>query len=117
MNQMSVQDDILHGLTEFRDVLKNGELISKKLTVRKVKLNLKPTDYDSELVKVTRNLLNVSQAVFAEFIGVSVSTVQAWEREENNVSRSSARLMDEIRVNPDYWRKRLLDSAEQEVGV
>jgi DNA-binding transcriptional regulator YiaG len=112
---MSVSRDILEGLQEFRDAMEGNETAKKKLTCRKVKLNLKPTPYDPELVKVTRSVLNVSQAVFAEFIGVSVNCVQAWEQGENPVTGTPARLMDEIRLHPEYWRRRILESAEQQV--
>ena len=112
---MSVAKEIIDGLTEFSEVLKGGENVSSKLTVRRVKLNLKLTEYNPSLVREVRELLNVSQAVFAEFIGASPSTVQAWEQCGNPVARSSARLMDEIRRNPEYWRQRLLESAESDV--
>jgi len=112
----SVSRDILDGLTEFRDALSSGKPVSDKLTCRKVKLNLKPTPYDPELVKVTRATLNVSQSVFAEFIGVSLNTLRAWEQGDNPVTGAAARLMDEIRQQPDYWRRRVLELAEtQEV--
>ena len=41
----SVRRDLLDGLQELRDALHSGERISDKLTVCKVKLNLRPTRY------------------------------------------------------------------------
>lgn len=110
---MSFADDILHGLNEFNDALNGDARAKQRLTFRKVKLNLQPTAYDPELVRTTRRLLGASQGVFAEFLGVSVQTVQAWEQGINPVSRAPARLMDEIRHNPDYWRSRLQELATQ----
>ena len=54
----------------------------------------------------TRKLLRASQSAFANFIGANVKTVQAWEQGGNPVSGVSARFLDEIRHNPDYWRQR-----------
>ena len=110
---MSFADDILQGLNEFNDALEGDRKAAKRLTCRKVKLNLKPTAYGPESVRKTRHLLGASQGVFAEFLGVSVQTVQAWEQGVNPVSRAPARLMDEIRHNPAYWRERLQELATQ----
>ena len=81
--------------------------IDKKFTVRKVTLDLSPSQYDPELVKTTREILGTSQAVFARFIGVSVRTVRAWEQGINVPMDIACRLMDEIRHDPKYWRARL----------
>jgi DNA-binding transcriptional regulator YiaG len=105
--QNSISRDILDGLQDLRDVLQKGERVSDKLTVRKVKLKLKPTRYTPKRVQTTRRVLNVSQAVFAEFLGVSISCVRAWEQGDNPVSGAAARLMDEIRQDPEYWRRRV----------
>lgn len=107
----SVSKQIIEGLEELRDALSSGEKISQKLTCRNVSLKLRPTPYDPELVRETRMRLNVSQAVFAEFIGVSLNTVRAWEQGDNPVTGAPARLMDEIRENPEYWRNRVLQMA------
>lgn len=108
--------DIIDGLQEFADALDSGEPISEKFTCHKMVLNLEPTPYDPELVKATRKVLNVSQSVFARFLGVSTSAVQAWERGENPVTGAAGRLMDEIRENPRYFRKRLMSMAERKDG-
>ena len=109
---MSFADDILDGLNEFKAAVDGDRAAAKRLTWRKVKLNLKPTEYAPELVRETRQLLGTSQSVFAEFLGVSVQAVQAWEQGVNPVGRAPARLMDEIRHDPDYWRARLLEMAD-----
>lgn len=108
---MSFAGDILHGLKEFNDAMNGDKRAQKRLTFRKVKLNLQPTTYDPELVRATRAQLGTSQRVFAEFLGVSVQTVRAWEQGINPVSPASARLLDEIRHDPEYWRARLRELA------
>ena len=108
----TIGTEILEGLREFNDALASGSSVSDKLTVRKLKLTLKPKKYDPELVRITRMCLGVSQAVFAEFLGVSVKTVRAWEQGNNPVNGAAARLMDEIRDSPEHFRARLLKLAE-----
>ncbi len=104
---------IVDRLNDFADALESGEPISARFTCRKVVLNLLPVTYDPSLVKQTRAILSVSQNIFAQFLGVSVDTVQAWESGVNSPSDMACRFMDEIRHNPKYWRKRLMDSMCQ----
>ena len=102
-------------LTEFADALESGENIPAKFTCRKVVVNLVPQAYQPSLVKRTRTILSVSQGIFAQFLGVSVDAVQSWETGINPPSDLACRFMDEIRHDPKYWRKRLLESITQRV--
>lgn len=96
------------GLEEFVDELQNDKAgATKKFICRKITLDLAPTTYDPDLVRGTRRLLRASQAVFAQFLGVPIQAVRAWEEGVNQPSDSAARLMDEIRHDPPYWRKRM----------
>lgn len=102
-------------LGEFADTLESGKPLSAKFTCRKVVLDLCPMAYDPKLVKQTRAILSVSQSIFAQFLGVSVDTVQAWESGVNAPKDMACRFMDEIRHDPGYWRRRLMDSISQKV--
>lgn len=102
-------------LTAFANALEAGDDICAKFTCRKIVLNLLPKAYDPLLVKRTRAILSVSQSIFAQFLGVSVDTVQSWERGVNTPSEMACRFMDEIRHDPEYWRQRLMDSVSQKV--
>lgn len=104
--------ELLEGMQEFTEALESSSEISEQFNVRTIKLNLQPTDYSAEAARAARELLGASQAVFAEFLGVSVKTVQAWEQGINPPSGMAARFMDEIRHNPAIYRKRLLELAE-----
>lgn len=106
----SVGKKIIEGLREFTAALENDEPIAEKFTCRKVTLDLLPVAYDPQAVKATRKLLAASQGVFAQFLGVSVKTVCAWEQGRIAPSDMACRFMDEIQRNPDYWRKRLRES-------
>ncbi len=104
-------EKIIERLKGFAESLENGDNITDKFTCRTIKLNLQPTAYSADLVKEVRNLLGSSQAIFAEFIGVSVKTLQDWEQGRKSPQNTACRFMDEIRGNPGYWQKRLRDSA------
>jgi putative transcriptional regulator len=101
-----LENEILEALADFTDALEKGE-VTKRFTCRQIKLNLVPTRYNPELVKHTRKILGVSQALFARFLGISPKTVRAWEQGANNPHPMACRFMDEIRLKPSYWNERL----------
>lgn len=95
--------DLIEGFDQLVADLRSDAPIEKKYTCRRVILELEPQTYTADQVKETRKLLNASQSLFAQFLGVSVKTVQSWER--GAVPKPMAcRFMDEIRRDPDYWR-------------
>ena len=108
MDKASVGAQILKRLNGFAEALKNDEAVSERFTCRRVVLDLNPTPYSPELVKETRKILGASQAMFAQFLGVSVQTVRSWEQGKNTPSDMACRFMDEIRRNPKYWLERFL---------
>jgi putative transcriptional regulator len=102
--------EIVGALTEFYDALGEGcEAVAKKFTVRDIELNLEPRTYGSEDVKRVRDLLGLSQPLFARFLGVSTGTVRAWENGGKIPARVVCRFLDEITLRPDYWKERLRD--------
>jgi DNA-binding transcriptional regulator YiaG len=109
--QRRVGPRIVERLRKFAEALESGEDIATRFTCRTIRLNLRDTPYSPRLVKRTRETLGVSQAIFAQFLGVSASAVQDWEQGAKHPQGSARRLMDEIRENPDYWRRRLRELA------
>ena len=103
----SLGSRIVERLEEFKNALNSGSKILDRFTCRKLKLELEPTRYGPKEVKHTRKLLNASQALFAKFLGVSASTVRAWEHGTNLPSAMACRFMDEIRRDPEHWIERL----------
>jgi putative transcriptional regulator len=108
--EQSVESEILEALSGFTDALEKGEII-ERYSCRQIKLNLVPTQYNKDLVKETRKLLGVSQALFARFLGVSPKTVRAWEQGVNEPHKMACRFMDEIRRHPKFWIDRLREVA------
>jgi DNA-binding transcriptional regulator YiaG len=106
-NKVSVGGRVIQRLEVFKDALKSGQRISDRFTCRKVVLDLEPVVHGPAQVKMTRELLNVSQALFGKFLGVSVNTIRAWEQGANVPSAMASRFMDEIRRDPKHWIERL----------
>jgi putative transcriptional regulator len=107
----SVADRILERLQGFAGALERGEEVTETFTCRHLVLDLKPLPCTPQNVQATRNKLGVSQAVFAQLLGTSVRTVQAWERGANKPSDMACRWLDEINRNPGYWLERIRQSA------
>jgi putative transcriptional regulator len=58
-------------------------------------------------VKATRKAMNVSQARFADMVGVSAHSVTAWERGVRRPDGVTSRLIRLLGRNPDFiqtWR-------------
>jgi putative transcriptional regulator len=98
---------IVKSLSDLASALESGEPIGRMFTCRRITLDLEPILYDPRTVRSTRQLLRVSQSVFAKFLGVKASTVQGWEQAKQTPSDMACRFMDEIQRDPEYWRKRL----------
>src|SRR4051812_8006445 len=99
--------EIVEALTEFYEALKQGPAeVTKRFTVRTIELDLKSRIYSGEEVKKVRDLLGLSQPLFARFLGVSVKTVRAWENGVQRPSDMACRFLEELALKPDYWRAR-----------
>jgi putative transcriptional regulator len=102
----SAAAQVLGSLAEFTEALEAGE-VEGRLTVRRARIDLEPTAYTAPMVRGVRERLGVSQALFAQFLGCSANTVRAWEQGVNRPHPMACRFMDEIRRDPEYWRRRL----------
>ena len=98
--------EIVQGLRELSDALRAGEPLESRFTVRTYKIT-PPPQYGQEDVRRVRDLLGMSQAAFAAFLGVDPSTVRSWEQGLRTPSPLACRVMSEIEANPEHWRKRL----------
>ncbi|MEX2309716.1 MAG: helix-turn-helix domain-containing protein [Pirellulales bacterium] len=107
-----IERDLVEGLEGFVKDLKSNKRIPDKYTCRRMVLDLHPQRYTATQVKSTRKLLQVSQALFAQFLGVSPQTVRSWEQGKTPPKDIACRFMDEIRRNPEYWRQRIAESAK-----
>jgi putative transcriptional regulator len=107
-----IERDLVEGLEGFVKDLKGDKRIPDKYTCRRMVLDLHPQPYTAAQVQAIRKLLRISQALFAQFLGVSPKTVRSWEQGITPPKDIACRFMDEIRRNPEYWRKRISESAK-----
>lgn len=113
----SVGSRITSRLQGLVDTLKNHDgPVNELITGRSMKLDLACRTFDAQLVHSTREKLGASQAIFAQFLGVSLNTVRSWEQGAKQPNPMACRFMDEILLNPGYWRGRLADSARPKAG-
>lgn len=97
---MGVFDKIKVGLEEAIEYEK-GTLEAKttKITVRPV------SHYDAAEIRSIRVNTGMTQVVFAEFMGVSVKTVEAWEAGRNKPIGAACRLLDLTKADPAFPQK------------
>jgi putative transcriptional regulator len=112
-SKASIGQEMIRDLKELNRVVASGESVIDRYTCSRVVLKLNPRQYDPEMVREVRESLQMSQAVFAQFLGVSPSTVRAWEQGQNPVPAIAGRFLDELIRNPEYWRGRLQESVVQ----
>lgn len=84
-------DSIMKGLTEAK-AYREGQLTLKTTTVEIAPL----AHWDAKMVKKLRAELGLSQSIFANAIGVSKKTVEAWESGRNEPSGAACRLLEVI---------------------
>ena len=89
------------------EILKTGleegiahERGEKKLRVTELSIE-DPPAYSGEQVQAVRRRLNLSQALLANVLAVSVRTVQAWEQDRQIMSLQAARLLQIVEREPD----------------
>jgi len=108
----SLGDRLIAGLESVVEALGSGDPLEKRLTVRTLKLDLKPREYGPAEVKAVRAKLGVSQALLAQFLGVSTPTLQKWEQGTRAVPAIAARYLDDVQEFPDLWTRRMKIAAK-----
>ena len=94
---MGVFDDIKLGLEQAIEYEKGT------LKARKTTLSILPLDtFTSEEIKELRNKTGLTQVLFAQYMGVSVKTVEAWEAGRNQPDGAARRLLAITRANPTF---------------
>lgn len=97
---MNVYESIVRGLNE-AIAYEKGEL-----EVRTVKVSVAPLpDMASNDVKNIRLSLDMTQAIFAAVMGVSVKTVEAWESGINTPSGTARRMLSLLKSDPQLPEK------------
>jgi len=97
---MTVFDDIKTGLEQAIAYEKG------KGTAKVTKLSVEPlTKYEAKKIKEIRKETGLTQVLFAQLMGVSVKTVEAWESGRNHPEGSSCRLLKMIERDAQFPEK------------
>lgn len=75
------------------------------LRTQNVALPDEPEELSSQQIKKIRESLNVSQPVFARFLGVTDKAVKAWEQGGSRPNGCALRLMEIAKNHPEYFFK------------
>ncbi len=100
----NIAGEIVADLTEMAATLEAGTALREKYTVRTVRSVPDPRKYSAAEVRATRELVGVSQPVFARMLGVSAALVRSWECGQRKPAPMARRLLDLIRADPSNWR-------------
>jgi DNA-binding transcriptional regulator YiaG len=111
--------DLLESLTEMDGYVRRGMTIAdmnreiQQRHPQRVRVAFRAPDpgkYPPGAVRNLRGAMSMSQATFAQVIGVSRVLVQSWERGVREPSSLACRLLDTISADPSAWLARLQSS-------
>ncbi len=93
-------NSILKGLDEA------VKISSGKMNARRHKVSILPTEaFSNQEIKNIRVNLKLTQASFAEVVGVNVKTVEAWEKGTNSPNGPARRLLAILKSEPEIVSK------------
>ena len=94
---MSVFEEIKTGLNQAIEYEK-GNLNAKSKT-----LSITPIEvFTASEIKDIRKSAGLTQNLFAQFLGVSLKTVEAWESGRNQPSGAACRMLSITKKNPQF---------------
>ena len=98
--ELSVYDKMKMGLEE-AIAFERGELPSHTS-----KMTIQPVDvFDADDIQNIRTVAEMTQTAFAEFMGVSVETIEAWESGRNQPTGPACRLLALTKADPHFPMK------------
>jgi putative transcriptional regulator len=105
--------EMVEGLHELCDAVEAGASLERMATVRTYLIDLTPPELSPAAIRAIRESLGLSQALFADFLGVGQPTVRSWEQGRREPSALARRFLSEIRDDPRYWREKLARAASR----
>ncbi len=97
----SVYESIMAGLKE---AVEDAQATTKKLPRRTVTV-IPVKEYQADQIKDIRKAVNMSQKSFANYLGVSEKTVEAWEAGTNHPSGAASRILSMMEMDSDLTEK------------
>jgi DNA-binding transcriptional regulator YiaG len=112
-DEASVGQRMIRGAREAlahkRGALAGARVTRARVTVRGVEV-VPPQQYSERDIQRVRERLGLSQTVFANLLGASVSTVRAWERGAREPSEMARRLLEVVERQPEVFEDVLVSS-------
>jgi putative transcriptional regulator len=99
--------EMVEGLHAVCEAIEAGVPLEQVATVRSYQIDVALPPMGPGEVRAIRELLGLSQALFADFLGVGLATVRSWEQGQREPSALARRFLSEIRDDPAYWRESL----------
>ena len=93
-------NSIMNGLEEAIKI-SDGKLVARR---RRVTI-LPVVEFSNQEVKNLRTSLKLTQFSFSQVLGVTVKTVEAWEKGTNSPNGPARRLMSILKEEPDTLKK------------
>ena len=113
----AIWDQAIEGLRQMNTQLRAGRPLSDFYTRRQFSASdFEPRAYRARDVRAVRESLRASQGVFAQVLGTSPQTIQAWEQGRHAPPRMARRLLDEIARDPQHWA-RMIQGAYRRKGA
>jgi len=79
---------------------------STKKVLKRRTITIEPVKvYKPEQIKLIRKTTGLSQNIFANCLGVSVKTVEAWERGKNSPNGTASRLLSMLELDNSLFQK------------
>lgn len=102
----SFKQQMRQSMEDLRAIMARGQSPGGdgRFTVRSVAI-VEPGAYDAATIRRTRRSLKLSQAVFAQLLGVSTSLVRSWELGTRSPAPIARRLLDEVRADPGRFAR------------
>ncbi len=99
-NKRKLFDELMEGIDTLREQRR------RKITLRTHSVKAMPLlGIDAELIRETREQLNLSRAVFARQLRVSTRTLENWEQGRSKPNAQASTLILMVRKYPDTLEK------------
>lgn len=106
---MTIYQSVIKGLQEAIDH-EEGRIRAKSYT-----FEIKPMpEYDQERIRQIRKQAHMTQKIFAEIMGVSVKTVEAWESGRNKPQGPAKRMLSMMEIEPNIFEHFCIIKEEKE---
>jgi DNA-binding transcriptional regulator YiaG len=103
--------EVVEELNALCDTVEAGVPLEKAATVRTSTINAQPPVLSPAQIRAIRSSLNMSEPLFAMFLGVRLATVRSWEQGRSAPSSLARRFLVAIRDDPGYWEAKLNGAA------